>query len=320
MPIRALFFGTPDFALPTLRVLHEDPAIELCGVVTRPDRPAGRGKQLQPPPVKALAQERNLEIFQPESLKDPAAVEWIRQRSPDVLVVVAYGAFVPTAVREIPPLGCVNLHPSRLPRYRGAAPIQWTLINGETATANTTMYLADGWDDGDIIYQEEEPVRPRDTAGGLAERLAEKGGRLVLRSLVDIAAGVAPRIPQNEAEATFAPQIKNEDARLDWNRPAREIHNRIRGLNPDPGAFTLCQGERWKILRSEVIEENPASPPGTASCPGTIVSTEFNTIRVAARDGIVEILELQPAGKKSMTAASFLRGRPLEPGAACENA
>ena len=196
MPIRALFFGTPDFAIPTLRVLHEDPAIELCGVVTRPDRPAGRGKQLQPPPVKVLAQERNLEIFQPESLKDPAAVEWIRQRSPDVLVVVAYGAFVPTAVREIPPLGCVNLHPSRLPRYRGAAPIQWTLINGETATANTTMYLADGWDDGDIIYQEEEPVRPRDTAGGLAERLAEKGGRLVLRSLVDIAAGVAPRIPK----------------------------------------------------------------------------------------------------------------------------
>jgi len=314
MAIRTIFFGTPAFALPTLRILQEHPAIDLRGVVTRPDRPAGRGKALQPPPVKLLAHDLGLDLIQPETLKDPAIVEWLRQRSPDVVVVVAYGAFIPKAVRAVPPFGCVNLHPSRLPRYRGAAPIQWTLINGEISTANTTMYLSDGWDDGDIIYQEEEPVRPEDTAGSLAERLAEKGAHLVLRSLTDIAAGTAPRIPQNEAEATFAPQIKNEDARIDWNRPAREIHNRIRGLNPEPGAFTFCQGERWKILRSEVIEDETASPHGA------IVCTEFNTIRVAAREGILEILELQPAGKKAMTAAAYLRGRPLPPGATCETA
>jgi len=308
MAIRTIFFGTPAFALPTLRILQEHPAIDLRGVVTRPDRPAGRGKALQPPPVKLLAHDLGLDLIQPETLKDPAIVEWLRQRSPDVVVVVAYGAFIPKAVRAVPPFGCVNLHPSRLPRYRGAAPIQWTLINGETSTANTTMYLSDGWDDGDIIYQEEEPVRPEDTAGSLAERLAEKGAHLVLRSLTDIAAGTAPRIPQNEAEATFAPQIKNEDARIDWSSSAEKIRNQVRAFSPKPGAWAEFRGKEVKIWRARVDSD------ATDASPGQIVAIGPESIRVATGEGTLWLEEVQEAGKSRMGAGAFARGARLAPG------
>lgn len=308
MLIRTVFFGTPEFALPTLRALVAAPEIDLCGVVTRPDKPAGRGQKLQPPPVKVAAGEMGLDIYQPASLKNEEVLAWLRARTPDVLVVVAYGGFIPTPVREIPPMGCVNLHPSLLPKYRGAAPMQWAIRNGDPVTGNTIMYLSDGWDDGDIIYQEEESILPGDTYGTLSERLAEKGGQLVVRSLIDIAAGIAPRIPQNHNEAVLAPMIQNEDARINWHRSARDIHNLVRALNPIPGAFTSFQGKRWKILRTDILEEKPGTP-------GTVAGTEFNTIRVCAADRVVEILELQPEGKKPMTAASFLRGCSVPLGA-----
>ncbi|MBN2327762.1 MAG: methionyl-tRNA formyltransferase [Candidatus Omnitrophica bacterium] len=310
MTIRAIFFGTPDFAVPTLKALTAAPEIELISVVTRPDKPAGRGKKMQAQPIKLLAGEMGLEVYQPASLKSEQALAWLQEKKPDVLVVVAYGGFVPTPIRETPPLGCINLHPSLLPKYRGAAPMQWAVINGETITGNTTMHLSDGWDDGDIIYQENEPIHPEDSFGILSERLSQKGGHLIVRSLLDIAAGTAPRRPQNDAEATMAPLIKNEDAQIDWNRSAVEIHNLVRGLNPIPGAFTFFEGKRWKILRTAVLAESPGSP-------GTIVGTEFNTIRISAADQVLEILELQPEGKKPMAASSFLRGFAIHPGAAC---
>lgn len=309
MSIRTIFFGTPEFALPTLHALRESPAVDLMAVVTRPDKPAGRGKKLQSPSVKIAAEEMRLEIYQPASLKKDEVLEWLRQRKPDAIVVVAYGGFIPTSVREVPPMGCINLHPSLLPKYRGAAPMQWAIVNGDAVTGNSTMYLSDGWDDGDIIYQEQEPIRPEDCYGTLSERLSEKGGHLVVRTLIDIAAGIAPRIPQNDTDAVMAPKIENEDARIDWKRSARGIHNLARGLNPDPGAFTFFEGKRWKILRTDVLDEKPG-------VPGTVVGVEFNTIRVSAADRVVEILELQPEGKKPMTAASFLRGCSISAGAA----
>ncbi len=312
MSIRTIFFGTPQFALPTLHALHNAPEIDLVGVVTRPDRPAGRGKKLQAPPIKNAALEMGLEIYQPASLKKPEVVDWLSERNADVMVVVAYGGFIPTPVRDLTPMGCVNLHPSLLPKYRGAAPMQWAIMNGDAVTGNSTMYLADGWDDGDIIYQEEEPILSDDNYGTMSDRLSQKGGDLIVRSLIDIKAGVAPRIVQNDEEATMAPMIKNEDAQINWNRSVQQINDHIRGITPIPGAFTIFEGKRWKILKADVLHESPGKP-------GTILGTEFNTIRVSAADGVIEILELQPEGKKPMKAAAFLRGFKPQDGAACES-
>ncbi|RJP22348.1 MAG: methionyl-tRNA formyltransferase [Candidatus Omnitrophota bacterium] len=304
MPIKTIFFGSPDFALPTLNTLRNSPEIDLRAALTQPDKPAGRGKRLTPTPVKALALEFSLDCLQPASLKDETVLPWLRHYQPDVIVVVAYGGFVPKSIRELPKYGCVNLHPSLLPKYRGAAPMQWAILNGETMTGNSTMYLAKGWDSGDIIYQEIEPILPTDTYGSLSARLAEKGAALIVKSLIDIDLGVAPRIPQSDDDATFAPLLQNEDAKIQWRRPAKAIHDQVRGLNPVPASFTLYQNERWKILRTEVIHEPSREP-------GRLITTQFNTIRVAAADAVVEILELQPAGGKPMTAAQFLRGRKL---------
>jgi methionyl-tRNA formyltransferase len=311
--MRAIFFGTPNFALPTLRAMHECSAINVVGVLTQPDRPAGRGKKLRPSPVKELALEFGYDVLSPEKLKNPEVMPWLEERNPDVIVVVAYGGFVSKPVRELPKYGCVNLHPSLLPKYRGAAPMQWAILNGDEVTGNSTMYLSAGWDDGDVIYQEEEPIRPEDDYGTLSERLSVSGAQLIVQTLLDIEAGTAPRTPQPEEGVVMAPMISNEDAHINWDRPANEIYNHIRGLSPIPSAFTMYQGSRWKLFRSEVIPEAPNA------APGTVISTDFNTIRIAAKDAIVEVLELQPSGKRRMTAADFLRGHPLEAGGLCES-
>lgn len=310
--MRAVFLGTPNFALPTLRAMRESPSIDVIGVLTQPDRPAGRGKKLRPAPVKELALELGYKVISPEKIKDPEVMPWLQEHNPDVIVVVAYGGFISKPVRELPRFGCVNLHPSLLPKYRGAAPMQWAIMNGDPVTGNSTMYLSAGWDDGDVIYQEEESIRPDDDYGALSERLSQSGAQLIVKSLIDIEAGTAPRTPQPDEGVVMAPMISNEDAQVKWDRPAQEIYNHVRGLTPVPGAFTVFQGDRWKLFRTEVIPEAPNA------APGTVVSTDFNTVRVAAQDALVEILELQPSGKRRMTAADFLRGHPLEAGGRCD--
>lgn len=310
--MRIVFFGTPQFALPSLRAIHDAAGLELAGVMTQPDRPAGRGKKLKPSPVKELALELGLEVLAPEKPKDPEVMPWLEDKQPDAIAVVAYGGFVPKRVRELPPHGCVNLHPSLLPRYRGAAPMQWAIMNGDAVTGNSTMYLSAGWDDGDVIYQEEEPIGDDDTYGTLSERLSQTGAALLVKSLLDIDAGTAPRTPQPDEGVVMAPMINNEDTRIDWSLPARDIFNRIRGMNPIPGAFTECEGQRWKLLRSEAL------PVRSESKPGTVVSTDFHTIRVAAGEGVVELLEIQPAGKRPMKASDYLRGHPVPDGAQCQ--
>ncbi len=311
MSIPIVFFGTPQFAVPTLEALIESPEIEVKGVLTQPDRPAGRGKKIKYPPVKQLALDQDIDILQPNSLKEPVVLEWLQKYNPKAIVVVAYGGFVQKAVREFTPYGCINLHPSLLPKYRGAAPIHWPILNGDKKTGNTTMYIAKGWDNGDMIYQEEEPIYDSDTYGTLADRLAQKGANLMLKTIIDVDQGIAPRIPQSEEDVVFAPMIKNEDAKVDWNKPADVIFNHIRGMNPIPGAYTLYKDQRWKLLKSRIIPIKPNEP-------GTLHSTEFNTIRISASDAVIEILEIQPSGKKTMSAAEFLRGHPLEVGSQCQ--
>ena len=262
MTIRAVFFGTPSFALPTLEALHQSDSINLLGVLTQPDRPSGRGKQLHPPPVKEWALPHDLDLLQPASLKEPEVMSWLERHAPDVIVVVAYGGYVPKTVREMTRFGCVNLHPSLLPRYRGAAPIRWAIMRGDRMTGNTTMYLAQGWDAGDIIYQVEEPIHPSDTYDSLSDRLAEKGAALVVKTLIDLEQGKAPRTPQSEEGVVFAPLIQNEDTRIDWNVPAIEIHNKVRGLHSIPGAFTVLDDMRLKILRTDVLPFSSERKPG----------------------------------------------------------
>ncbi|MBD3265650.1 methionyl-tRNA formyltransferase [bacterium] len=300
--MRTVFFGTPQFAIPTVQALIDSLEIELTGVLTQPDRPAGRGKKSSSPPVKELALQQNLDVIQPEKLKEPFVLPWLEKHNPDAIVVVAYGGFVIKSVREFAKFGCVNLHPSLLPRYRGAAPIQRAIMNGDKVTGNTSMYLSAGWDEGDMIYQEQEEILPDDTYGSLSRRLAETGADLIVRSLIDIEKGVAPRVPQPDEGIVMAPMIDNEECRVDWSQSCRDIHNHIRGLSPVPGAYTMHGDTRWKIYQTDFL------PDELNEEPGTIITTAFNTIRVAAADGVVEIFELQPAGKKRMSAADYLRG------------
>lgn len=303
--IPIVFFGTPEFACPTLAALIESDQVNVRGVLTQPDRPRGRGLRLSPPPVKTLAQPQDIPVLQPQDLSEPTVLPWLQGASPEAIVVVAYAAKIPPEILHLPPKGCLNLHPSLLPRYRGGAPIQWALMRRETETGNTTMFLSEEWDAGDIIYQEREPIRPEDNYGALSERLARKGALLMLRTVLDVARGVAPRSAQDESQVTWARLIKPKHKVIDWSRPAAEIHGQVRGLSPSPGARTTYRGTLWRILRTEVL-----SAPGQGP-PGTITDTSFNTIRVSSGDGLLEILELHPAGKRPMSAAAYLRGHEV---------
>ncbi len=309
--IPLVFCGTPEFACPTLRAFIESDRVEIKGILTQPDRPRGRGLRLAAPPVKKLAAQYDLSVFQPESL-DEESLSWLRRASPEMIVVVAYAAKIPNEMLELPPKGVLNLHPSLLPRYRGAAPIQWALMRGETETGNTTMYLSEEWDAGDIIYQEKEPIHPEDNYGTLSARLAEKGAHLMLKTVIDVSAGTAPRIPQDESRVTWARLIKPKHETIDWTRSAGEIHNQVRGLSPAPGARTTYEGKVFKILRTEV----PSIP--SEGAPGTVADTSFGTVRVNTGEGILELLEIQPAGKKPMPIAAYLRGHSVEPGSQFE--
>ena len=296
-----VFMGTPDFAVVSLKRLIEV-GHNISAVFTKMDMPRGRKMVMTPPEVKVCALEHGLTVYQPSTLKDEQVIASIKALAPDVIVVVAYGKLLPKAVLDIPRLGCINLHGSLLPKYRGAAPIQWTVLNGDKVGGVTTMYMGEGLDTGDIIQKYETEVGENETSGELFDRLASAGADLLCETLELLENGSAPRIPQNEEEASYASMLDKSMCVIDWNKSAAEVHNLVRGLNPWPVALTTLEGKRMKIISTRVSDKKGA--------PGQVVST--NPLTVACADGSVEILTLQPEGKKPMDSKSFLMGHKLD--------
>ena len=305
--MRIVFMGTPDFAVPCLQRLLED-GHEVPAVFTQPDKPVGRHAVLTPPPVKQLALSRGIPVYQPTKMRDGTVAALLRELAPDCLVVVAYGRILPQEILDVPPRGCVNIHGSLLPRYRGAAPIQWSVIRGETVTGVTSMFMDAGMDTGDIIDTLTTPIGENETAGELFERLAPLGARLLSTTLAAIADGTVTRRPQNDAEATMAPMLEKAMGRLDLTRPARELHNQVRGMNPWPGAFCTAGGKTLKIHETRVTAGSGA--PGTLLCA--------DPVTVACGEGALQLVTVQPEGKPRMAAEAWLRGARLPQGARLE--
>ena len=313
--MRVVFMGTPAFAVPSLAVLLEEGA-DVAAVVTQPDRPQGRKREPVPPPVKVFAQERGLTVLQPERLRNPEAVAELAALKPDLIVTAAYGQILPRAVLDLPPRGCVNVHGSLLPRYRGGAPVQRAIMNGETVTGVTLMYMDETLDTGDMIDSVEVPIEETDTAGDLFEKLGRAGAELLRRWLPALRDGTAPRTPQDERLATYAPNLTREDERIDWTRTAREVHNQVRALAPMVGAYALWRGQPLKVWACLPPREADAGLPDDwrKLPPGAVLETGRAGIRVRTGDGSIVLAMVQPAGKKAMTAAEFVRGARLSPG------
>lgn len=306
--MRVIFMGTPDFAVPSLRKLLEE-KYEVCAVFTQPDKPKGRGHKLQPPPVKELALEYGIPVYQPATLRTEEAQEQIVSLRPDLIVVVAYGKILPKAVLDAPKLGCINVHGSLLPKYRGAAPIQWAVIHGEKTAGVTTMMMAEGMDTGDMLLKAETPVGEEETAGELFDRLMTIGADLLSDTLQKLEVGTLERIPQAESEATMAPMLSKELSQIDWARSARELHDLIRGLNPWPCAHSTLDGKRLKLLASRVTEGNGE--------PGTVESRNGGLV-VYCGEGALLLTELQTENGKRMSGGNYLLGHPVKPGARFE--
>lgn len=298
-----VFMGTPDFAVESLKALS-DSGHNISAVFTKQDMPRGRKMIMTPPEVKVLALERGLPVYQPATLRDTDIQNTLKELAPDVIVVVAYGKLLPKEVLDIPKYGCINVHGSILPKYRGAAPIQWTVINGDEYGGVTTMYMGEGLDTGDIIEVYKTKVGENETSGELFDRLAKEGAKLLLHTLELIENGTAPRIPQNEEEATYASMLSKEMCEIDWAKPASDVHNLVRGLNPWPIALTTLEGKRVKIIETRI-----SSLRGKE---GEIVALE--PLTVACGEGSVEIRTLQMEGKRAMDSKSFLLGHRLSKG------
>jgi methionyl-tRNA formyltransferase len=307
--IRTVFMGTPEFALATLEGLL-DFGLNLVGVYTQPDRPSGRGKKLTPPPVKVLAESRGLAVYQPLKLREPEVVSELQALAPDLIVVVAYGQILPKSVLAIPQYGCINVHASLLPAYRGAAPINKAIIDGRTETGITTMLMDVSLDTGDMLVKKVTAIGPYETAGQLHDRLALLGREAMEETLRQVCAGNLRPEKQDDALSCYAPMLKKEDGRIDWNRSALAIHNQVRGLDPWPGAYTHLDDEILKIADTVPEEGDGAS--------GTVVSAGPEGVRVACAKGILKIGALQLPGKKRLSAGEFLRGRPVLPGTRLE--
>lgn len=301
--------GTPDFAVPSLQAIIDSPNHQVIGVVTQPDRPKGRGNKLTPPPIKVLALDSGIEVFQPQSVNTEEAYARLREWNPDVIAVVAFGQLLKAHVLEVPPLGCINVHGSLLPKYRGAAPIHWAIIKGEETTGVTTMFMDVGMDTGDIILQEELTISPPETMGELHDRMAVVGGRVLVTTLDLLEQGKAPRRKQEDGEATYAPILTKEHEILDWGKTAFEVVNHIRGMNPWPGAHTTLDGKVLKIWRAHQIQYCPDTGQ-----VGQVVGTSNEGIIIQAGSGQVVITELQMQNKSRMAACDFLRGYPVTAG------
>lgn len=312
--MRIVFFGSPAAALPSLTALLEA-GYTVPLVVTQPDKPAGRGRRLTPSPVKALAMARGLPVIEPPRIRaDEAALERIRAAGPDVNVIVAYGQIIPRSIHYFPRFHSLNVHFSLLPRYRGAAPVQWAVLKGDAETGVTIMELNDRMDEGDLLAQEVAAIGPRETAGALETRLAGMGARLLVATLGRI--DTVPRVKQDPAQATLAPKFQKEDGRIDWGRPADEIDRRVRALGERPGAFTYLGGRRLGVLRGRPAGSADGPPPGTASAPGRVLRVSKAGLEVAAGGASTAyvIEELQPEGKGAMTSYAFSLGTRIAPG------
>ena len=306
--MRIVFMGTQEFAVPSLNALLET-GHQVCGVFCQPDKPVGRHQnKLQPPPVKVVAQEHDIPVFQPTKLRDGTALTQLQEWNPELIVVAAYGRILPDEILHLPPKGCINVHSSLLPRYRGAAPIHWAIVNGDEETGVTIMDMATELDAGDIISQVKTPIDSEETVEMLHDRLAQLGGTLLVQTVADIAAGTAVRTKQEANEVTYAPMLSRALCPIDWNRTAKEIHNQVRGLVPWPATSTdIFGGETVKVF--SVCEPDLT----TQKEAGTILAANQQGIDVACGDGkVIRILELQAPGSRRMAAADYLRGHPIK--------
>ena len=314
--MKLLFCGTPEFAVPTLRRLHAE-GFSIAAAVTQPDRPKGRGLEPAASPVKQAAVELGLRVEQPEKLKGDAGRARLAKYEPEAVVIVGYGQLIPADLLDIPPHGWINLHASLLPKYRGAAPVQWALMRGESATGVTTMRIDAGLDTGPILLQAEEVIREDDTAVTLAARLAERGAPLMVETLRGLAAGsLAPR-PQDPAQASKAPLLKKEDGRVEWSLAAREIYDRIRGLMPWPGAFTTFRGKNLHVWWATPVEapQGVVQPPA----PGTLLAEKHALYVACGGESWLRLEEVQPADRKRMRAEDFVNGLHVKSGERFEN-
>ena len=313
--MRIVFAGSGTFGLPALRGLVEG-GQEVPLIVTQPDRPSGRGQEVRMGPIKWFARERGIALLQPESINAPEAVSRIRDAAPELLLVIAYGQKIGPELLAMPTYGAVNLHASLLPKYRGAAPINWAILNGEVETGLTAIAMTDQMDAGDILGQRPTPIDPNETAGELHDRLSALGARLVAEVVREILLDEVQPRRQNENQVVPAPRLKKTDGQIDWNRPASQVHNHIRGMTPWPGAFTQLRlaGSKTPPLRIVIDKTVVPQVPAGKNEPGCILAGGAQGIDVATSRGAVRLLELTPAGKRTMTAADFVNGHPVKPG------
>lgn len=303
--MRVLFMGTPDIATGCLQKLIDE-KYEIIGVVTQPDKPQNRGKKLGMPPVKELALKYDIPVYQPLKAREDGFVETLKELNPDIIVVVAFGQILPKSILDIPELGCINVHVSLLPKYRGAAPINWVIINGEQKTGVTTMYMDEGLDTGDMILTEEFDLNDEITAGELHDKMRDIGADVLIKTLNQIENGTAPRIPQNHEEFTYAPIMNKSLGKIDWSKSAREIHNLIRGVNPWPSAYTNYKDSTMKIWKTEVLNENSDKEPGT------ILEVDKDGMKVSTKDDVILVKEIQMPGKKRVLVSEYIKGNSID--------
>lgn len=318
--MRIVYMGTPEFAAVALDAIVKEH--EVVAVITQPDKPQGRNRKLVPTPVKVKAQSYDIPVYQPQKVREEDSVQMIRDYHPDVIVVAAYGQILPESILNIPKYGCINIHASLLPKYRGAAPIERAIIDGEVVTGVTTMYMEKGLDTGDMIEKVEVPITDEDTGASLHDKLAEAGAALILTTLAKLEAGTATRTKQDDTQSCYASMLTKELGRMDFTRPAVELERLIRGLNPWPCAYTTIDGKSVKVYKAEVISPDAQmrqtmqekSEQTLTFAPGEIVEVSKKYFVIACGEGALRVRMLQPEGKKAMDTAAYLNGNPLKPG------
>jgi len=319
--VRLVFCGTPEFAVPTLKHLLAQPDFQVVSVITQPDRPRGRGMQVSASPVKEIAQAAGVPVHQPEKIRSPESQAMLQQLTPDFIVIIAYGQIIPARLLPIPKHGWINLHASLLPKYRGAAPVQWAIANGETKTGLTTMRIDAGMDTGEMLLQQEIEIGPRETTPELASRMADAGAPLMAQTLRGLAAETIVPKPQNHGEATYAPLLKKENGRIDWARPANEVYNRMRAFTPWPGSYTTFRGQTCQIVAEPVSNEltqaqcpEPALPASNVPPPGALRITPLGLLVSCGGATELRVLSVKKEGGKSVDALQFAHGAQLTEG------